>query len=92
MLKRRYRVTWNRPLLKKKKYVKGSNEEGSDLRMFKKSFEERGLLAADVRDRRSSKESIKPKSGDENPRRYKIKTALSRRNRSGEKNSYLEVG
>lgn len=43
------------------KVCKSSNEEGSYLRMFKNSFEERGLLAADVRDRRSSKESIKPK-------------------------------
>lgn len=56
---------------------------------FKKSFEERGLLAVDVRDRRSSKESIKPKSGEENQRRYKIKTALSMRNRSGEKKQWF---
>lgn len=59
---------------------------------FKNSVEEIGLLAVDVRDRRSSKESIKPKSGEVNQRRYKIKTALSMRNRSREKNSDLEVG
>lgn len=56
---------------------------------FKKSLEEREPLAVDVRDRRSSKESIKPKSGEENQRRYKIKSALSMRNRSGEKKQWF---
>ena len=56
---------------------------------FQKSFEERGLLAVDVRDRRGSKESIKPKSGEKNQKRYKIKTALSMRNRSGEKKQWF---
>lgn len=53
--------------------------------MFEEWFKEIGLLAVDVRDRRSSKESINPISGEKNQRRYKIKTALSTRNRSGEK-------
>lgn len=42
-------------------------------------------MAVDVRNRMSSKERIKPKSGEVNQRRYKIKTALSMRNRSREK-------
>lgn len=57
--------------------------------VFEEWFKERGLLAVDVRDRRSSKESINPISGEENQRRYKIKTALSTRNGSGEKTQWF---
>lgn len=84
--KRRCTVTQNRLLLKKKKYVKVKNEEENDFRTFlRRVLEERGLLTVDVRDTRSSKGGIKTKSGEENQRKFKIKTPLSMRNRSGEK-------
>lgn len=88
--KRRCTVTQNRLLLKKKKYVKVKNEEENDFRTFlRRVLEERGLLTVDVRDTRSSKGGIKTKSGEENQRKFKIKTALNMRNRSGEKKHWL---